>query len=233
MFRKAEPLDKSTSPHASPLLWVVGLVSFAIFVVGLAMDSFWLRMLSKPFPVLCMAAWVWGYRQNNRYALFVFGGLLLSVVGDVFMELAGFSNTWFVSGLVSFLIAHICYIIAYLQDSRKLHPLRSLPFFAFCLGLISFLLLNGKVGRMSIPVVIYATVIGTMMWRAAARYGEPKLTNFSLQMALVGACVFGASDSMIAINKFYAPIPGARYLIIVTYWVGQLGITASVWGRDK
>jgi uncharacterized membrane protein YhhN len=63
-----------------------------------------------------------------------------------------------------------------------------------------------------------------MMWRAAARWGDhPGATA-----ALLGAILFGLSDTLIAIDRFRAPIPGApAFAIIVLYWAGQAGIAAS------
>ena len=38
---------------------------------------------------------------------------------------------------------------------------------------------------------------------------------------------FGASDTLIAFNRFAAPIPGVRWPIMILYWLGQSGIAAS------
>jgi uncharacterized membrane protein YhhN len=65
-----------------------------------------------------------------------------------------------------------------------------------------------------------------MMWRAAARWGDhPGATA-----ALAGAVLFGLSDTLIAIDRFRVPLPGAPYAIILLYWAGQAGIAASAPG---
>jgi len=38
----------------------------------------------------------------------------------------------------------------------------------------------------------------------------------------LGACIFMASDSLIAVNKFLAPIPLASFWILLTYFAAQL-----------
>jgi uncharacterized membrane protein YhhN len=43
----------------------------------------------------------------------------------------------------------------------------------------------------------------------------------------VGAVLFGLSDTLIAIDRFRTPFPGAPYAIIILYWAGQAGIAAS------
>ena len=75
------------------------------------------------------------------------------------------------------------------------------------------------------PVVVYMLAIGTMMWRAAARSAARQPRRRA--RPLVGAALFGLSDTLIAIDRFRAPIPGARFAIILLYWAGQAGIAAS------
>ncbi len=66
-----------------------------------------------------------------------------------------------------------------------------------------------------------------MMWRAAARVGSPGTPALAALLGLAGAIAFGASDTLIAFDRFAAPIPGARWPIMVLYWLGQCGIAAS------
>ncbi|MCB1322812.1 MAG: hypothetical protein KDK34_21315, partial [Leptospiraceae bacterium] len=42
-----------------------------------------------------------------------------------------------------------------------------------------------------------------------------------------GAICFAFSDSLIALNRWHAPIPAASYLIMTTYWIALIFITAS------
>jgi uncharacterized membrane protein YhhN len=44
---------------------------------------------------------------------------------------------------------------------------------------------------------------------------------------LVGALLFVISDSLLAIDKFYQPLPFAGVLIILTYGLAQLFITTG------
>jgi uncharacterized membrane protein YhhN len=59
-----------------------------------------------------------------------------------------------------------------------------------------------------------------MMWRAAC------LTTTSY-FALIGAVLFAFGDTLIAIDRFYQPISGARYPIILSYWFAQLFIIST------
>ena len=68
----------------------------------------------------------------------------------------------------------------------------------------------------------------TMMWRAAARVGSPNVPRKAALLGLAGALSFGASDTLLAVNRFADPVPGAGWLVIVLYWLGQWGIAGSV-----
>jgi len=65
------------------------------------------------------------------------------------------------------------------------------------------------------------------MWRAAARVGHSGRSRRDGWLALLGAILFGMSDTLIGLDRFHAPIPGVRYPIILLYWAGQLGISSG------
>lgn len=69
-------------------------------------------------------------------------------------------------------------------------------------------------------VGVYAFVITTMAHRAFLLCKHER-------KAFLGALIFILSDSIIAVNKFYTPIPGAHFMIMLTYYLGQYGIASS------
>ena len=69
--------------------------------------------------------------------------------------------------------------------------------------------------------------ISAMMWRASALVGAPGLPPQVGRLALGGALLFAASDSLIAVHRFVAPQPWANVPIMVLYWLGQAGIAAA------
>jgi uncharacterized membrane protein YhhN len=81
---------------------------------------------------------------------------------------------------------------------------------------------------MALPVAVYVCVITLMMWRAAARVGSAHATVAAARAGALGAVAFGASDTLIAFDRFFEPLPAARVPIMVLYWLGQLGIAASI-----
>ncbi|MQU54847.1 lysoplasmalogenase family protein, partial [Pseudomonas sp. FSL R10-1339] len=55
----------------------------------------------------------------------------------------------------------------------------------------------------------------------------------SAWLAAAGALAFVVSDSLIGIDRFVQPFSAAPYLIILSYWLGQWGIAASVFSQGK
>lgn len=223
----------SASTSSTKLLWLIGglaAVGYLVVIspgVDLGPADFWVGLVLKPIPVACMAWWLWGQTHTDagRGALtkWVLAGLALSALADVLIEPAG--DMWFIAGLVSFLLGHLAYTVGFIIDQRALHIVRCIPFYAWVGGIFAYL--YSGLGGMAIPVGFYCAVIGTMMWRAAARVGQDGESTRGEWIGLIGAMAFAASDSLIALNRFDAPIAYVSYPIMILYWLGQLGITRS------
>ena len=78
--------------------------------------------------------------------------------------------------------------------------------------------LSPHLGEMQIAVYLYMAVI--MAMAAAALTGR---NNHPL--VALGALMFVLSDSLIAINRFVEPVPGARYWIMSLYYGAQYLLT--------
>jgi alkenylglycerophosphocholine/alkenylglycerophosphoethanolamine hydrolase len=203
------------------ILAAIGIgAALLFFFVGLGADLPWPRLATKPVPALALAAWValGGRTSTARLAA---AGLVLSALGDLLLE-----RGLFRPGLLAFLAAHVAYVAAFVSSERRPALGRALPFLAWGLG--AFLLLRTGLGEMTAPVAVYVAVLCTMMWRAAARLGSPATPRAAALLGLAGAVAFGASDTLIAFDRFASPVPGARWTIMVLYWLGQWGIAASV-----
>lgn len=200
-------------------LAALGALAAAGYVAGLLLDLPWLRACAKPVPVLCLALWA-SRAAPDRYARVVALGLFLSALGDLAIEWS------FLGGLVCFLCAHLAYSAAFWTEARALRPLRAAPFAAY--GITAYAVLLPGLGALRAPVVVYMTAICAMMWRVAARLGASGRGGASEKAALAGAVLFAASDTLIALDRFHAPIAGVHLPIISLYFAGQLGIALSV-----
>jgi len=202
-------------------LAAVAVLAALLYLAALVTDRPTLRLASKPVPALALAALVLSARRDG-YGTALGGGLVLSALGDALLELPGH----FVGGLAAFLCAHVAYTAAFLGNERRARAPRAVPFAIWLLA--AFAGVRPGLGEMAVPVVVYMFAIGGMMWRAAARWGDhPRAGD-----AVVGAILFGVSDTLIAIDRFRAPIPAASYAIILLYWAGQAGIAASALPAD-
>ena len=200
---------------------ILALMGAATYLYGLSVHATLLCLLVKPMPVLALLGWLHD-APPGEYRRWISLGLIFSLVGDVLLAWPG---DLFVFGLGAFLLAHLAYLKAYLSDCRRpaLLPLA----LALSIGVVLLgILVSNGLGPLLVPVMVYGLVISAMLWRALARLGT-EVPKRSAWLAAAGALFFVFSDSVIGINRFVAPFHAAPYLIIISYWLGQWGITAS------
>lgn len=178
----------------------------------------------KPFTIglIILLAWLTGAQEPDRYFCLVLAGLLFSAAGDVFLMLP---KDRFVPGLLSFLLAHLLYIAAFIEPAGFLaSPLLALPFLLGAGLLLSILL--PKAGSLKVPVCIYATALAVMGWQAASRWLA--LQDDASLYAMIGAILFLLSDSVLAFNRFVRPFRAAETILLTTYFAAQVLIALSV-----
>lgn len=205
----------------NPVLLVLSAVlAAALYLVGLALDMFWLKLLTKPWLIVALAAAVWLHAERRAGRLIAWG-LLAGAVGDVCLALP----SAFLPGMIAFAIGHGLYVAAFVQWSRAPAPALLAPVAVFAAtGL--WLMLPGA-GALALPLVVYVFVIGAMIWRAAACALDVQADALMRWGPLAGAILFGFSDFLIGIHRFHQPLPGAAFAIILTYWAGQAMFAAT------
>lgn len=162
--------------------------------------------------------------------------LLFSWIGDIILMFADKGELYFIFGLVAFLISHIVYIVVF-NKQLKTEIYKNKAIFWMGVGfvlvyLIAMLtLLLPSLGELKIPVVVYAMIISTMLLFAFK--GSLHWRNPANIYVLLGAIVFVASDSILAINKFYKTLPLASFWIMTTYLVAQFCITSGILCLNK
>jgi uncharacterized membrane protein YhhN len=193
------------------------IIAMIVFFIGLYIDNYIMRMITKPIPILAMITLL---KPVTNYKKMIFIGLGFSVIGDFLLES---SPTMFIFGLVAFLLAQISYIAAFYKRSRSLNPIALIVLTIF--GVVLFYLLYSGLGNMTVPVLIYIIIILTMSWRAISQHSFDQFAIY----AAAGSLFFVISDCIIAFNKFYVEIPLARWLIMTTYWTAQSMIFYSAY----
>jgi uncharacterized membrane protein YhhN len=199
-------------------------VSAALHVRAEYLGPRWQVYLFKPLTtsLLVLAAVLQASAHGPRYQVAVVAGLVLSLAGDVFLMLPG---DRFISGLASFLLAHVAYLVAFSSGiPLGTNPLLLLPLLAA--GVLLVRVLWRGLGRLRQPVLLYSAVIVLMVWQAWARGWELRSPGSAL--AAAGAALFMASDSLLALDRFRAEFARAQAAIMATYVAAQALIALSV-----
>lgn len=209
-------------------IWV-GLFFLALIgdLICLQLQLESLRFITKPLIVLFLLNYYISCVQLVPLSLkwWVVGALGFSWLGDVLLLFEEQAALFFMLGLSSFLLAHVCYIV-FFNKIRRLEGMKGhMLLFLFVLVYYAALmqLLSPKLGDMKLPVWIYGAVICLMLW-LALHLNKVYHSNSGL-FIMVGALLFVLSDSALAINKFYQPFAGAGLVIMLTYGLAQWYIT--------
>jgi uncharacterized membrane protein YhhN len=144
------------------------------------------------------------------------------------------NSLFFLLGLSAFLIAHLFYIF-FFHRIRKAQNIKSrlwtlLLVAAYYSVLVA--ILNPWLGDMRLPVRVYGLVISFMLLLALHMFYVNNKTAGRYMAA--GAILFVISDSVLAINKFWTPVPAGDVVIMLTYGSAQFCIVygAGILLRD-
>jgi uncharacterized membrane protein YhhN len=185
----------------------------------------WLVYICKPLAttlILVLALATGG--EDHAYTALIAVGLTCSLAGDIFLMLP---QDRFIPGLVSFLLAQLAYIAAFIRAAdRPLSGTSVLPLIPLLgYGFVVFAILRPHLGPLMVPVLAYMVVILVMGWRAI-EYARQYPTPGPLAAAL-GALLFIVSDSVLALNRFARPFRAAQALVLGTYFIAQWLIALS------
>ena len=213
------------------LLFVVLL---GIELYGELTQNYPVIWISKPLlmPVLLALFLSNAQHHLSLERICVIVALICSCLGDVLLMNAELDL--FLFGLVSFLIAHLSYIMAFLVRMRHEGRRRtvsamigsSIPFLLY-IALIVYIFhpkltaADGGKQHLFLPIILYTFVIVGMAYISFLR--DRQSPGFWLVLA--GAMFFVFSDSILAFNKFIVPVPTPGLLVMSTYGLGQYLIT--------
>ena len=188
----------------------------AILSAPWALDQPLLNFVFKPLATLIIFAYAWGrgagMAAERRWVLI---GLICSLAGDVALL---WPQQGFLPGLVSFLLAHLAYLVAFTRRQQLAARPGWFAAYAVVAGLILWQLWPGVPGGLRLPVLAYVACLGAMAAQAAVvwRSGSPRGGILAL-----GGALFMTSDALLATNKFGGALPLASLWILCTYWAAQ------------
>jgi uncharacterized membrane protein YhhN len=208
---------------------VVGIAVLVSTIVELPM----VHLICKPLIMIMLGWYYISSTDSESRNLSVLVAIFFSFLGDTLLMFVDRDELYFMLGLAAFLIAHLFYIFSYRQHKNASHPdelqgvqrIRlAFPIILAGSGLV--IVLYPQLGSLKIPVLLYALTIVIMVLNALFRYGRTQAPSFWL--VFLGAVLFMASDSLIAINKFVSPISSAHLLIMSTYIGAQVLIVEGL-----
>jgi uncharacterized membrane protein YhhN len=152
--------------------------------------------------------------------------LYFSAVGDLLLDVRKLGPLGpvqlFLFGLIAFLVAHLFYVAMLVRErSERVSAARKVACVAVVVaGLVSLRVLWPGLAEMRMPVLAYSAVLTLMAITAqVSRFGK---------LVAIGALLFFASDTMLAMSIFGHPFAGSRVLVWVTYYAAQAMIAAGV-----
>jgi len=185
-------------------------------------------LLTKPsLSVLFVIVALTGSSANPTYFYFVLAGLLFCVAGDVLLIFP--AKKLFLVGLVSFLVGHILYSIAFFT-------MASIEILTWIIAAL-FLLISGAVfvwlrthlGRMLVPVIAYMAVITIMVIGATSLANNQQLGFTGRGLVFCGAILFYFSDIFVARHRFVKKQYINRLVGLPIYYAGQFMIAYSLY----
>jgi uncharacterized membrane protein YhhN len=195
-----------------------------LFAITFHSDFPFLEWITKPALLILLGIYFYieskkGKILRGSQRALILTAIIFSCLGDTILL---FENM-FVFGLGSFLIAHVCYISAFIQDNqgwiftKKDRWFWVIPVAVYGIVFMSYLFPH--LGAMTVPVCVYSTAILTMFLTVINRWKSVSYDSF--WWVLIGAVFFCLSDSLLAINLFAQPVPLGNILVITTYAIGQ------------
>lgn len=209
------------------LIWIALLFALLDWI---AVARAWkaVEYFAKPAVMVCLVAWLGVNGGWSGPLLWFTAGLVFSLAGDIFLMLP---KERFVAGLVSFLLAHVAYVIGLNTTPIPMSVVTII--IAVMVVLVStrlFLRISQGLAatgnrKLKIPVLIYTIVISLMLFSALLAFVRPSWSTWAALLVGLGAVLFFLSDSLLAWNKFVNPLKYGKLLVIITYHTGQVLIT--------
>ncbi|WP_418603071.1 lysoplasmalogenase [Hwangdonia sp.] len=222
IFEKID-MDMLTKTEKSFSL-VFSIVVIAELIAGSVESLNTYHYFTKPLILISLIFFFWKHAQHldAKTKWLTLLALVFSLTGDVLLMFVNASANYFINGLLAFLLAHVMYVLVFLR--KRKHSKKVYPFTIILLlyAATVFYFLKDGLRDLLLPVMVYMGVILLMVVTAFLRQGSVPKNSYIL--VFLGALFFITSDSLLALNKFYEPLPFSNIGIMLTYSIAQLFI---------
>ncbi len=186
------------------------------------------KLITKlPLSMLFVLVALTRQRPDPFFYRLMTAGFLLSLLGD--MLLVFYQKPLFLAGLISFLLAHVFFILALLGLGSGLS-------WGWGLLCVALLLASGRVyfwlkphlGSMKVPALLYLVVISCMLAGAGRVFFDPALPRTGRVVVFTGALLFYLSDLFVARNRFMEKSFVNRLMGLPLYYTAQFFLAFSI-----
>jgi uncharacterized membrane protein YhhN len=153
-------------------------------------------------------------------------GLIFCLGGDVFLALP--QEKMFLSGLVSFLLGHVFYVLCFFYAAAISQWTWIGCLVGVLVSSLVFVWLRPHLGSMLVPVIAYIVVISVMVIGAWTVLGDSRLNFVGRLLVFIGAVSFYLSDLFVARDRFLKTEFANRLIGLPLYYVGQYLLAFSV-----
>lgn len=189
-----------------PLLWSIAATVAAGYVALVASGR---KHPIKVAPALLLAVAVWPVGALTSAAF------VACAAGDGFLLS---KERYFLHGLAAFLLGHVLFVADFAMRASGPPPLPLVAVMVVAAGAVLWRIMPTLKGILRVAVPVYALALGAMVAAAGA----------VSELAMAGAAIFVVSDSVLALNRFARPVPGAEIIVMTTYYAAILAIAAAV-----
>lgn len=132
-------------------------------------------------------------------------GLFLAFFGDILLILI--NDTFFLSGMIAFMLMNICYSISltYIQpvQLKRWLPLSVTGILLAAVAYIFHSRMKSELGEYAMPINIYMVTVAVMVLLAVNVVFNKEKRKIALQFLIPGVLIFLLENILVAINKFH------------------------------
>lgn len=199
---------------------------------AVARNISWLRYSAKPLVIIALVASLLLQPIGFFEVFWFILALVFSLIGDIWLLAP---PRFFMAGLASFLLTHICYVIGI---NYELPPatwqIFSLAGAFVLLGIFVYPILFRGVKKqpgahkLQGATLIYYIILSLMAFSATSTLLRPGWERQAAVCVAIGGLFFFFSDFLLAYDRFIRPVKYGRLFVHITYHLGQFGIFAGV-----
>lgn len=211
----------------SILLLILGLVSAVLFNVFRYSLPLWQVIVLKMLPTFLMCVWLL-LQKIDKANVLVFVGIILAMLGDVFMEIPG--ELFLIIGIIVNSLAIVTFTLYFYFSDRSGDWVRLIPV-VIVMG-VFYIILYDYLAELRLPVLVYCIIHTLFLWRSSARFGEEHISPTAQYVCFIGCVAVTISDFLLSLTIFgVLPVKGLYTVADMILWWGglfMLMITAEI-----